>query len=417
MNITQSDPTTPHPNSELWGTRLDKACALLGGAIPIGIVFGTTVFELTIGLVGILWIIRQITARTEELSISFKIPMVLPWIAFYGCIVISAVINFRGANELAESILFFRYPLCFLALINISHRVPVHAYMLKGLIIGIILAMTNTVMAHMVGYDLIGREVARYTGKLKEAGRFSGLAALGGPLMLAWGLNDLSMKQPYRVLLIALGFLSLGLVLQFDIRTVQLGALGGSLAALLVYVTRRFTWVWAFVIVILAGCGFVAYVAIKKPYLGSFYDRIHIWKVALAIWQDNPVVGVSVTGYRDAYRELMTTGPLSRFAVIAPDGAVYQGMVNGSIEITSHAHSLVLMILSTTGVLGLGAFLWLIISCFIRSIKDSSAWRSGLIPWVAAFLIIGVAGFNIFDAFYTTLFVFFTALVGIHNYE
>jgi O-antigen ligase len=207
------------------------------------------------------------------------------------------------------------------------------------------------------------------------------------------------------------------MVLQFDIRTVQLGALAGSFAAVLIYISRRFTWVWAFVIFILTVCAFVAYVVIKDPYLGSLYDRIHIWKVVLAIWQDNPIFGVSVTGYRDAYREIITAGPLDQYAYVASNGIVYDGMVNGAIEITSHAHNLALMVLSTTGLLGLGAITWLLISFFITSKKDPSAWRKGSVPWMTAFLIIGIAGFNIFDAWYTSLFVFFTVLGSLHNYE
>jgi len=415
LNTFDSDLDTAQTGTKVWAFRLDRTCAILGGAIPAGVVFGTTVFELVVGLVGILWIIRQVFARTKGLSAVFKNPLVLPWIAFYGCIVISAIANFRNVNELAENILFFRYPLCVIALTDISHRLPVHLYMLKGLIFGVLLALLNTFMAHLVGFDMIGREVARYAGKLKEAGRFSGLAALGGPFLLAWGLSDQQLKHLQRFILIGLGLLSLGLVLQFDIRTVQLGALAGCFAALLIFVARRFTWVWAFVIVILAGCGFVGYIVVKDPYLGSFYDRIHIWKVALAIWQENPSVGVSVTGYRDAYREIITAGPLSRFAVVAPNGVVYDGMVNGTIEITSHAHSLALMLLSSTGLLGLGGFVWLLTAGFVRMLKALSYWRSGLGPWLVAFLVIGVAGYNIYDAWYTTLFVFFTVLIAVSD--
>ncbi len=413
LNSSDQENIISQSGSQAWGFKLDRSCAILGGAIPVGIILGTTAFELVIGLIGILWVVRQVLTGTKLFAGSLKNPMILPWIALLVSVYISAIANYRGIHGLAENFLFFRYPLCVLALIEIAQRLPLHRYLLKGLTIGIVLAIVNTIMAHVAGFDMIGRPLARYTGKLKEAARFSGLAAFAGPFFLAWGLDENRLGRLQRILLIGLGLSSLILVLQFDIRTAELAVMAGCFAALLLYVVRRFSWGWALMIAVLIISAAVFYFVVNKPYLGSFYDRIHIWKVAWAIWLENPIVGVSITGYRDAYREMITSGPLSRFAYTTPDGSVYDGMVDGTIEFTSHAHSLVFMLLSATGLLGLSAFGWLLVTIIVRLIKSFSDWRSGLIAWGIAFLVIGIAGYNIFDAWYTTLFVFFTVILAV----
>ncbi|MFC1504977.1 O-antigen ligase family protein [Thermodesulfobacteriota bacterium] len=390
---------------------MDHACAIMGGAIPISIVFGTVAFELVVGLIGILWIFRLPLSREHHFRYIVRLPVIAPFVLFFACILISAAANFHSINRFAEDFLFFRYPLCVIALVDISHRLPVFRYLLKGLIISILLCIVNTIMAHMVGYDMIGRNVLRYTGKLKEAKTFSGLSAFASPFFISWAVFYTRLRPINRVLLFGLGLLSLGLVIQFANRNVILAVLAGNFWVLFVFLKRRYSISWAGVFILVLSIGTGIYLYVNNPYLGSFYDRLHIWKVSWQIWTENPILGVSTLGYMDAYAKTLTSETLSQFAYIAPDGNIYNGMVNGSIEIATHAHNLFFMLVSTTGILGLSVFIWLMWDAVRLVVKDLEGWRVGLIAWPIVFVVIGIAGANIYDAYYTSLFSYFLVLI------
>jgi O-antigen ligase len=67
--------------------------------------------------------------------------------------------------------------------------------------------------------------------------------------------------------------------------------------------------------------------------------RLSIWRTALAMWQAHPVTGVGVRGFRYAYPEY--AAPQDHFVDTASDTGA------------SHAHQIVLEVLSETGVIGL----------------------------------------------------------------
>lgn len=411
MNSTNSENIISQTGSKVWALRLDHACAVLGGAIPVGIVFGTTVFELVIALIGILWLLRVALSREHHLRCVAGLPIISPLVLFFACILISAAANFHNMNRFAEDFLFFRYPLCVIALVDISHRRPVYRYLLKGLIISILLCIVNTVMVHLVGYDMIGGDISRYTGKHKEAKTFTGISAFASPFFISWAVFSTRLRPINRVLLFGLGLISLGLVIQFAIRNVLVAVLAGNFWVLFVFLKRRYSISWASVLILVLSIGAGIYLYVNPPYLGSFYDRLHIWKVTWKIWQEHPILGTSTLGYMDAYTNTLTSETLSQFAYIAPDGSIYNGMVDGSIEIATHAHSLFFMLISTTGILGLSVFIWLMWDAVRLVVKDHEGWRVGLISWPIVFMVIGLAGFNIYDAFYTSLFSYFLVLI------
>jgi len=411
VNSSHSEIIISQPGSKIWALRLDRACASLGGAIPVSIVFGTVAFELVVGLVGILWLLRLALSREHHLRYVAKLPIVFPFVLFYVCILISAVANFHSMNRFAEDFLFFRYPLCVIALVDISHRLPVFRYLLKGLIISILLCIVNTVLAHVVGYDMIGRNVSRYTGKLKEAKTFSGIAAFASPFFVSWAIFDTRLGPKNRMLLLCLGLFSLGLIIQFNARTTLVAVLAGNLWVLIVLLKRRYSIIWAIFLILAVSIGTIIYVYVGDPYLGSLYDRFHIWKVTWKIWEEHSILGVSTLGYMDAYTNTLTSETLSQFAYIAPDRTIYNGMVNGSIEIATHAHSLFFMLISTLGILGLSVFMWLMWDAVRLVVKDLEGWRVGLISWPIVFIVIGLAGANIYDAYYTSLFSYFLVLI------
>lgn len=98
--------------------------------------------------------------------------------------------------------------------------------------------------------------------------------------------------------------------------------------------------------------------------------RISIWRTAVAMWRAHALTGVGVRGFRYAYPAY--AGPKDRFIDTASDTGA------------SHAHQIVLEILSETGVLGLLFWLagaWLALRAWLRA--DSLARSRALAPGLA----------------------------------
>ena len=68
-----------------------------------------------------------------------------------------------------------------MALLDISKRLPVERYLLWGLAAGVLWAAINTLSAFLFGFDLLGKPLTRYTMKLKEASRISGMEFVIAP--------------------------------------------------------------------------------------------------------------------------------------------------------------------------------------------------------------------------------------------
>ena len=180
-------------------------CATTGALIPIGLIVGNIGFETMIGLVGGGWVVRSIIAKKNPLNTILKHPMVVPWIALLMSIAISLFVNGPGSKGWAHDLVFFRYLLYFLALLDISERLPVARYLVIGLAAGVVWAVINTLSAHLLGFDLLGKPLVRYTAKLKEASRISGLSAYAFPYLFSWGILDRSLSRKIRVIVTIIG--------------------------------------------------------------------------------------------------------------------------------------------------------------------------------------------------------------------
>jgi O-antigen ligase len=139
----------------------------------------------------------------------------------------------------------------------------------------------------------------------------------------------------------------------------------------------------------------------------SMYDRVYYWRVSLALWLENPIIGVSVSNFRDAYHQVALTGSIEPF--IAPDGSIYQ------LDYIQHSHNIFIMLLASTGILGLGTFLWLFVNAIRLIIKNHEGLRVGLLTWPVVLFVIGLTGWNIYNSWYQSLFAFFMVLIGSAN--
>ena len=386
-----------------WDRYLDNTILFFGAAVPVGIVIGNAGFETMVSLAGLAWIARAVILRENPFSRILSDPAVLAWAAWLGCIVLSLAINGAGSKGALHDIVFVRFFLFACALLDLSTRKQISRYLLWGLAAGVFFAAVNTLMAYGVGYDLFGRSIARYTSKLKESARFAGLCAMAAPFFLTWALTARAeQSKPWKVFLIV-GVIALMLLVQTTIRTAIIASFSGVFSGIFFFRYKEMGWIEKMLWPVLLVTGtWITVHSVEGDSLLTFYHRIAIWKISVAMWQEHLFFGVGVSAYKDVYAAVALSGTIPPY--VAPTGEVFD------ITKAYHAHNLFLMLLSSTGILGLASFLWLFACCIWKTMKNTMQWKSGLATWPVVFLVNGLAGSNIYNSWYQALFAFFAVL-------
>jgi O-antigen ligase len=390
-----------------WGNSLDKSCAVLGGGMPLGIVIGNVGFEAMLSLVAVLWIARTLILKENPLSRFVKDPFVLPWLFLYAAVLLSLTVNGPGVKGVAHDIVFVRHLLFLMALIDISKRIAIERYFLIGMGASVLLAACNLLLAHGIGYDLMGKPAARYTSKLKEAARIAGLFSYLSPMLVAWAFSLPFLSKRARGIMLLAGLTALLLMYQMGIRTAIL-ATGAGFSFWVCYLFfKRFSTKALGVIipVILLAAGASLFYVQRQP-MASMYDRASMYKTTWALILDHPVLGVGVSGYQNAFADMAASGRVAPF--VAPDGTVWL-----TTE-AMHAHNLVLMVLACIGVVGLIALLWLLFNIFrVVYTRSEPRYRDGLVVWPVVFVVISLTNLHFFGDWYHALFVYLTAFTGV----
>lgn len=136
--------------------------------------------------------------------------------------------------------------------------------------------------------------------------------------------------------------------------------------------------------------------------------RFRLWKAQIAMFLENPVLGVGWNNSERRSKEYI-------------DKLFGESQTN----FYGHAHSEILQILSSTGVVGLLAYLWIWGSVFWMGIK---VWRSSKDPWLKAFyfgVLAALVGFhlqgltqwNFGDAEVLHNIIFLWALIAVKYYD
>ncbi|SHK80152.1 O-antigen ligase [Desulfatibacillum alkenivorans DSM 16219] len=385
----------------------DLVCLWAGALVPVGIVIGNVGFEAFAALASVAWILRSIVARDRTMERVADNPLTAPWMFWFGAILISLMVNGAGSKGALHDIAFVRFFLFGLAMLDVSNRRPVGPYLVGGLAAGVLFAAFNTILAYTIGVDMFARSLERYTGKLKEAARFSGLCAYACVFFVGWALGDRNILQNKKrlAILLFIAAIAFGQIVQTQVRTVVLAVLAGFVFIVFYGQGRKF----GFKKVGLIAAGIFSLLGVAF-YLGewwnmeSMYDRWVIWQVAVEIWKEHPAVGAGVGAFQDAFARISASGLVPPWE--APDGRVYF-----NVEQT-HAHNLFLMIGACTGFLGLAAFGWLMVRACRLIYANPKGWRNGLPAWPVVLLVIGLTGFNIYHSWYHALFAFFLVLSG-----
>lgn len=399
----------PENTRHAWSERLDKFCVICGALVPAGLVVGNIGFESLVSLGGLGWIVRWFISRERPGQGLWAHPLVKPWLLWYLVIVTSMIFNGPGSKGWGHDLIFFRYFLFGFALLDISRRIPVPSYFFYGLAAGVIWAALNTLSAYIFHYDLLGKPLVRYTGKLKEASRISAMAAYAAPLFSLLGIPG-SRRRAHQGKLWrnGIGIAAFLLVLQTHVRTSFLAACAGIMfqAAWILGQRRTFKKL-VYVFLPVAVAALVSFYFFRKTTIFSLshlYDRIYYWKVAWAMWTEHPVLGVGISSFQDVYKQVASSGAVS--GVVAPGGVVHEVLEE------THAHNLIFMLLASTGLAGLGAFAWLFINALRMIIRGAGVTPVELVSWPVVFLVMGLTGFNIYHSWYQALLTFFLVWIG-----
>ena len=386
--------------------RIDTVCSILFSLLPIGVVIGTVAFEFVIGLAGLLWIIRCIISKHNPMPALKSEWLFVALLCFNLTIYLSVLVNGPGDEGLLNDFAFLRFLILGAAMVDISKRISIEKYLVIGLISAVALGAINTIAAHALGVDLLGKSVMRYSVKAAEAKRIAGVCTFAGSFLLAWSFLDRKLTNKHKGLLLMIFFICMALVFKTGIRTLIISLATGITWVLILFARRRGSKVMALLIVVVAIGASTVVVKSGRIGLSSFWDRFHIWKVNYAMWQKQPIVGVGPFAYRSEYREAMTNAEPGEFAFRAPDGTIFNHP-----EIQFHSHSLVMMILTSNGLIGVFLFFWLFFLCCRMIVKNGDGWREGLMTWPVVLFAVGLTGFNIYDPWYHSLFIFFLILI------
>ncbi len=399
-----------HKNSEnILTSRLDIFCLIIATLMPVCFVIGRVAVEFVIGITSLLWLIRFIIAKDKTINVIIKHPFTIPWMLWFVSIAVSLLINDPGSKGWAHDLVYIRYFVFVIALIDISDRLPVHKYLLYGLAAGILWAAINMISAYVLGHDIIGRSASRYIGKMKEAARIAAISSYVAPFFCFWGFFDKELSKKNKSIIIGISLIAVVLVLCTWGRTIIIATTTAFCFCIIYFFYKKNAFFGIALIIIsaivLATCFF--FHINKLEQLSSFYHRIYIWKVTIAMWLQDPIFGVGVSSFKNAFTEMSSSGIVLPY--IAPDGTIFSHITYSHAY---HAHNLLLMLLSCSGLFGFFSFSWLFINAVRLIFKNVTGFRIGLVSWPVIFFIIGLTGFNIFNSEYQALFAFFMALIG-----
>jgi O-antigen ligase len=396
------DVNSNNRNSEL-GT--DRWIAVMGSMVPAGMVLGVVVYEALISLAGLVWLISRLKFPVDRKHIVHNV-LFWPVIGWFAVVMLSRVINWGTPFQLAHDLAFIRFPLFAVAMWDVSGRIPVHRYLIGGLLAGIAYALLNLITANLIGHDFIGKPLSRYVSKLNEGARIGGLCAYAAPFLILWGGFVRNLNRRHRIGLLAFGLIAALLVINSQVRTAAMaavvGSVGGLLALLILRKELKIKSIIALSVLTLLGAWGVYRL---QPSMASIYDRVYFWKVSWHLWVQHPLLGVGISSFNEAYRLVAESGIVKDFA--APNGVVYHS-VN-----PRHAHNLVLQLMACNGLLGLGAFGWVFWRMVQTVWKRSAPWHTGLLSWPFVCVMVGLTGWNIYDPFYTSIIFYFLVLAGV----
>jgi putative inorganic carbon (hco3(-)) transporter len=295
------------------------------------------------------------------------------------------------------------YALFFIIVVDVFSDAKRMKTLLFVMLVSVTLCYINGMVQYFTGFDIVRRDElfsGRISGSLINANDFGSYVIMFMPLLLSMAIWKKLILR-YRVIIISVFLMSLFCLIFSYSRGSWLGFLVGILFFGFVKSKKLFL---CFIVILIAGSFFLperAKTRIKE--IDSLEQvtanhRITLWKEALSIIEDWPVLGTGLNTYT----------MVAPHYKIHPQGGIYP-------------HNSYLHMAAEIGLVGLGAFLWFIWTVFYRGfglavrrahgtssdISSSVAslmTGSTLTPVLLLGLMAGILGFLVNAFFDTTLF-------------
>jgi len=383
------------------------ALVLLLLSIPLGgLTFAEVVSPVTVlaavALAVWLWRVLSGSERIEFSHMQLPLAVFLLWAitGIYGALDVGSAIKILSIFVMGVSVYLVA---------SQTIRSPEEAYgVLWAAAFAVAITVLYTVVAGFSGSlsevqtDEGGQSYARFGGIFGHPNLLGGFLALAIPSMVALAASEKVWWRRLSGSLLVIAAMA-GLFFTYS-RGAWLGT-GVGLLILLPLLKRDF---WLILGPVLLGPALVGMATSAGPVLArvesiaaigsdpALTNRLEIWGVASRLVAEHPLLGVGLGNFQAAYGKLMVPGlPLLTYP----------------LEIPMHAHNLFLNLAVEVGLVGVGAFAWLLAVAFlrVRQIKRFADWRlrvwsMGLAAGLVAILVQSLVDVVVYQGFVAILF-------------
>jgi len=393
-----------------YNKKVAKYCDWLIGAFLILFVFWSpisiTATQAAVSFALLFWLAKMFLEKKLELT---RNPLNIPIVAFLFIAALGVITamdfsySLKGYMSLAWIVIFF-------LTVNNVKDVTQFKRLLRVLILIITVAGIYGILQHFTRVDIFGnirflrKSLARSCGFFDSPQTFGNYVLLAFPIAIGLSFYSDAVREKRWLWLSSLIILA-GIIFSY-VRGVWLGLIGG-LIFMAILRSRKFllSVVIAIIAVILLLAALPS-LKFSRRVVETFKserpvgDRIYFWKGSLRIIRDYPVTGSGWKGFRLVYPKYEPAA---------------------SQQPACHAHNNFLDIAVSSGLLGLGVFLWLLIIIYkfvfhiFMYVEDGYfrgiAW--GFLGSFTAFLIAGLSQYNFGDSEVVMLFYFLLGMVTV----
>jgi len=388
--------------------RIVKYCDWLIGVFLILFVFWSPISitgaQTAVSFALLFWVVGMLVMRRFQLV---RTPLNIPIAAF----LVAAAIGVIMAVDLKHSLkgyMTLGWISIFFLFVNNVKDVTQFKRLVRILILITTIAGAYAIFQHFTRIDFFGnvkylqKSFARSTGFFNSPQTFGNYILLVLPVVL--GLSFYSNTRREKRWLQLSSLIILTAIIFSYTRGVWLGVIGGLI---FMAILRSKKFLLSVLTAIIIGSMFLAFLPSSKftqRVVGTFKsgrpvgDRIFFWKGSLRIIRDYPITGLGWEG----------------FGIVYPKYKPAKGR-----QLVCHAHNNFIDMAVDSGLLGLGIFIWLLVTIYkvgfhiFKELEEGYfkgiAW--GFLGSLTAFLIAGLSQYNFGDSEVVMLFYFLLGMV------
>jgi len=388
--------------------KLLKYCDWLIGAFLILFVFWSPISitgaQTAVSFALLLWLVRMFLIKKFHLAGN---PLNIPIAAFLVAAAIGVIMAVDFKHSLKGYMTLGWLSIFFLFVNNVKDEIQIKR-LIRILIIITTIAGAYGIFQHFTRIDFFGNVKYLHSSLARSTGFFNSPMTFGNYVLLVFpmviGLSFYSRTRRERRWLQLSGLIILAAIIFSYSRGAWLGIIGGLV---FMAILRSKKFLLSVLTAIIVGSMFLAIFPSAKftrRVVGTFKskrpvgDRIYFWEGSLRIIRDYPITGLGWEGFRIVY----------------PEYKPAEGR-----QLVCHAHNNFVDMAVDSGLLGLGIFIWFLITIYevsfhiFKELEDGYfkgiAW--GFLGSFTAFLIAGLSQYNFGDSEVVMLFYFLLGMV------